>query len=151
MSEATLSKTDFIRQVLNEIGAINVDPPKGWHEEVRNRFVDQKMDVPHDMTIYGVRAREMEKAGLKPLTQSERRRKKNKYANSPHVSSKASSKNVASSNGKHSASPKPVFAKQNSKHLVNGSQLTALIKMINEFGGVDNFIEVVKSLKYLKS
>lgn len=63
--EAQRSKTDFVRQILREIGAVSGgEPPEGWVKQVEKRLADNNMKM-HRNTIYFTRRNMLKSQGKK--------------------------------------------------------------------------------------
>ena len=69
-----ISRSQFVRNVLQEIGAISTTPPDDWRKQVEEALRKNKMEM-HNVTIYQIRKKLMEKDGLKS-----KRRKRRKSA-----------------------------------------------------------------------
>lgn len=54
--------TQFVRNVLYEIGAIKDQPPKGWKKIVEEKISEQGVDVSK-VNIYAIRNKELAKKG----------------------------------------------------------------------------------------
>lgn len=64
-------KSEFVRNVLREIGAISSEPPQDWKNQVHDALRKNKLDM-HNVTIYQLRRKLMQEEGIK----SRRRRRK---------------------------------------------------------------------------
>lgn len=58
MAASTINRSDVIREILQEIGAMNETPPKGWVEMVRKGLKKRKITVD-DTMIYNVRRKDL--------------------------------------------------------------------------------------------
>lgn len=54
------NKSEFVRGVLRDIGALTENPPDGWREKVEDALKKQNLEM-HQVMIYQVRRKEMEK------------------------------------------------------------------------------------------
>lgn len=55
------NKSEFVRGVLRDIGALTDNPPEGWREKVEEALKKQNLEM-HQVMIYQVRRKAMEKA-----------------------------------------------------------------------------------------
>ena len=54
------NKSEFVRGVLRQIGALSETPPDGWRLKVEDALAKQKVEM-HQVMIYQIRRKEMEK------------------------------------------------------------------------------------------
>lgn len=59
-TEGRKNKSEFVRQVLQEIGALTENPPEGWRRQVEEALAKQKLKM-HQVTIYQIRQKAMQK------------------------------------------------------------------------------------------
>lgn len=125
------SKTDFVRMVLKDIGALSeTNPPIGWVHEVEKRLSENNLSMHRNM-IYLTR-RKM----LKPLGKN----KQHSFKKAPLAVS-----NIKNDGGKEE---KSFFGNSFSQ-----AQLNALREVQNvaaKFGGIQSLQEVVNFLANLK-
>lgn len=120
---AKINKSEIVRKVLNDIGALSDTPPEGWRKTVEDRLAkktgeDGKPLTMNSITIYQIRRKEMDKkAGTK-----------------------------SKGKGKIKAARKARKAKASSVTL---EQLIEAKKFASEFGGLDRLESAVASLKLL--
>jgi hypothetical protein len=126
MAKAKVNKSDVIRKILSDIGAIAKDAPEGWAKTVATKLEAKGIKVSAPM-IYQLRTKEMAKAGV--VVKTTRRRKKAAKA-------KAVSLVVGS------AAPAP-------KHDGKYDALFAVKKLANELGGLEHVESAVAVLKRL--
>jgi hypothetical protein len=58
MSAIAINRSQVIREILQEIGAMNETPPKGWVDTVRKALKKRKLSVD-DTMIYNVRRKDL--------------------------------------------------------------------------------------------
>ncbi len=63
MAKAKVNRSDVIRKILNDIGAVSKDAPEGWAKTVTSKLEQKGIKVSPPM-IYQLRTKEMAKAGL---------------------------------------------------------------------------------------
>lgn len=127
MAKAKVNKSDVIRKILSDIGAIAKDAPEGWAKTVTTKLEAKGIKVSAPM-IYQLRTREMEKAGI--VVKAKRGRKK----------AAAKAKAVSLAGG--SSAPAP---KTSDKY----DALFAVKKLANELGGLEHVESAVAVLKRL--
>ena len=59
-----INKSEFVRGVLNEIGAFADPAPEGWKAKVNAALAKQNLTM-HEVMIYNIRREGLKKAGLK--------------------------------------------------------------------------------------
>lgn len=59
------NKSEIVRQILHEIGAVTENPPEGWRTTVEERLAKQKLKM-NAVTIYQLRRKEIDKATGRP-------------------------------------------------------------------------------------
>lgn len=57
------NKSAFVRQVLQDIGALCDPPPDGWRDKVEEALKQNNIQM-HKVTIYQIRQKKMESMGL---------------------------------------------------------------------------------------
>lgn len=60
MATEIKNKSEFVRGVLREIGALNDNPPEGWRAKVEEALKNQNLEM-HQVMIYQIRRKAMEK------------------------------------------------------------------------------------------
>lgn len=125
------NKSEFVRGVLKDIGALVDPPPDGWRAKVEEALKKQNLEM-HQVMIYQIRRTEMEKAleeaGEKPVKKKPGRKPKAKVT----IKAKAKSK------------VKPVKSKA-----VSGLSLDDILnarKVAEEFGGVEKLSAALTAL-----
>jgi hypothetical protein len=68
-----ISRSQFVRSVLQEIGAISANPPEDWRKQVEEALRKNKMEM-HNVTIYQIRKKLLQESGFKG---KQRKRRKN--------------------------------------------------------------------------
>lgn len=127
------SKTEFVRRILNEIGAVSEkNPPEGWVLEVEKRLAQNNLKM-HRNTIYFTR-RNMLKSQGKKNANAKLSGKKKHFQNKP--SEMSGSINYAAT--------QPVFS---ANHI---SALRDVQKLAQKFGGLRHLSEAVEFLLSLK-
>ncbi len=123
MAKAKVNRSDVIRKILSDIGAIAKDAPEGWAKTVKAKLEAKGHTVSEPM-IYQLRNRELKKAGI--VVKKRRGRKK----------AAAKAKAVVAS------APAP---KTEGKY----DALFAVKKLANELGGLEHVESAVAVLKRL--
>ncbi len=123
MAKAKVNKSDVIRKILSDIGAIAKDAPGGWAKTVKAKLEAKGIKVSDPM-IYQLRNREMAKAGI--AVKGKRGRKKGAAKVNAVVVSAPADK----TSGKYDA-------------------LFAVKKLANELGGLEHVESAVAVLKRL--
>ncbi len=123
MAKAKVNKSDVIRKILSDIGAIAKDAPEGWAKTVTTKLEAKGIKVSAPM-IYQLRTRELEKAGI--VVKAKRGRKKA----AAKVKAVVASVPAAKTSGKFDA-------------------LFAVKKLANELGGLEHVEWAVDVLKRL--
>jgi hypothetical protein len=121
-AKAQVNKSDVIRKILTDIGAISKDAPDGWAKTVTTKLGAKGIKVSAPM-IYQLRTKEMAKAGLK--VKAKRGQKAKSVASVAVVAAPKATKN-----GQYEA-------------------LFAVKKLANELGGLDEIVSAVQVLKQL--
>lgn len=125
------SKTDFVRMVLKDIGALSENnPPIGWVHEVEKRLSENNLSMHRNM-IYLTR-RKM----LKPLGKKKHNVPKPVKPAVSHIHNNAEDENSS------------VFGKSFSQAQLNA--LRDVQKFATKFGGIQGLQEVVNFLANLK-
>jgi hypothetical protein len=119
-AKAQVNKSDVIRKILTDIGAISKDAPEGWAKTVTTKLESKGIKVSAPM-IYQLRTKEMAKAGLKAKSEKGR---KAKAVRSVAVAA------ATKTDGKYDA-------------------LFAVKKLANELGGLAHVESAVQVLKQL--
>jgi hypothetical protein len=125
MAKAKVNKSDVIRKILSDIGAISKDAPEGWAQTVTTKLAAKGITVSAPM-IYQLRTKEMAKAGL---AKAKRRKKAGRKAKVVVASVSAPAK-AGKSSGPFDA-------------------LFAVKKLASELGGLDHVASAVQVLKQL--
>lgn len=121
-AKAHVNKSDVIRKILTDIGAITKNAPEGWAKTVTTKLEAKGIKVSAPM-IYQLRTKEMAKAGLKAKAKKGR---KAKAVRSVAVAVAAAPK----TDGKYDA-------------------LFAVKKLANELGGLAHVESAVQVLRQL--
>lgn len=132
------SKSDFVRQVLREIGALSEDnPPIGWVHEVEKRLSENKLSMHRNM-IYLTR-RKMLDAG--------KQNKKSGVSKNKVVKRQSYTQNhrTASNNSTGENSNKAIFT-QNQLNALQEVQ-----KFAEAYGGLQQLNEAIKFLLTVKN
>ena len=129
------NKSEFVRGVLRDIGAITVPAPDGWRQKVEKALEDQKIKM-HQVMIYAIRRAELEKSGLMPA--AEAKPVQAREAVLRNVGKKADAK----------IKPAPVETANNGRHLSVQDLLLAK-KHAQDFGGVEKLSEALSVLAKL--
>ncbi len=127
MAKAKVNRSDVIRKILQDIGAVSKDAPGGWAKTVKAKLEAKGIKVSDPM-IYQLRTKEMAKAGV--VVKTKRGRKK------------AAAKVKAVSLAGGSSAPAP---KTEGKY----DALFAVKKLANELGGLEHVESAVAVLKRL--
>lgn len=127
MAKAKINKSDVIRKILSDIGAIAKDAPEGWAKTVMTKLEAKGIKVSAPM-IYQLRTREMAKAGV--VVKTKRGRKKAAAKAKAVILAVASSAPAAKQDGKYDA-------------------LFAVKKLANDLGGLEHVESAVAVLKRL--
>jgi hypothetical protein len=127
MAKAKVNKSDVIRKILSDIGAIAKDAPEGWAKTVMTKLNAKGIKVSAPM-IYQLRNREMAKAGVAVKT---KRRHRKVAAKAKAVSLVVGSSTPAT------------------KHDGKYDALFAVKKLANELGGLEHVESAVAVLKRL--
>jgi hypothetical protein len=118
------TKSQMVRQILAEIGAVSESPPKGWRASVEEKLAKMKKNgVPikvHPMTIYQIRHREMEK----------------KFPSSKKKKLRSSTKKSASS-------------RRFNKEMQKLDDYFKVLKFARSYGGIEKMQEALDFLKRL--
>jgi hypothetical protein len=122
-AKASVNKSDVIRKILSDIGAISKDAPEGWAKTVTTKLEAKGIKVSAPM-IYQLRTKEMAKAGM--TVKAKRRRKK--------AAAKAKAVLVSAPAANTSGSYEALFAVK---------------KLANELGGLEHVESAVAVLKRL--
>lgn len=61
MATEIKNKSEFVRGVLRDIGALTENPPEGWRAKVEEALKKQDLEM-HQVMIYQIRRKAMEKA-----------------------------------------------------------------------------------------
>jgi hypothetical protein len=123
MAKAKVNKSDVIRKILSDIGAIAKDAPEGWAKTVTTKLEAKGIKVSAPM-IYQLRTKEMAKAGMTAKTKRGRR------------------KAAAKARAVGSSAPAP---KNDGKY----DALFAVKKLANELGGLEHVESALAVLKRL--
>lgn len=59
------NKSEIVREILHEIGAVTDNPPEGWRATVEERLAKQKLKM-NAVTIYQLRRKEIDKTAGRP-------------------------------------------------------------------------------------
>jgi hypothetical protein len=127
MAKAKVNKSDVIRKILSDIGAIAKDAPEGWAKTVATKLEAKGIKVSAPM-IYQLRTKEMAKAGV--VAKTKRRRRKAAKAKAVSVAVASSAPAPTKTAGKYDA-------------------LFAVKKLANELGGLEHVESAVAVLKRL--
>lgn len=135
------SKTEFVRQILNEIGAVSEkEPPEGWVQEVEKRLAQNNLKM-HRNTIYFTRRNMLKSQGkknanAKSFSVKVKKRSQTNSLQAPHFSKDdtAASKAI----------DRPVFSHG---HI---SALREVQKLAQKFGGLRQLAEAIDFLVSIK-
>lgn len=131
-----VNKTAFVKNVLNEIGALGSNPPEGWRKQVEEALKKQNLEM-HTVTIYQIRRNALlEAAGIKGKPKSNKANKESKTRGRP----KAAMKEKVQKSSK---------VKSRSDHTLTLEDVIALQKFSEKFGGINalaNFIGRVQGI-----
>lgn len=122
-AKAKVNRSEVVRKILSDIGAISKDAPEGWAKTVITKLEAKGMKVSAPM-IYQLRTKEMAKAGV---TVKAKRRRRKAALKARAVVALAS---TAHASGKYDA-------------------LFAVKKLANELGGLEHVESAVQVLKQL--
>lgn len=135
MSEVK-NKSEFVRTVLKDIGALSANPPEDWKKQVEDALAKEKITM-HQVMIYQVRRNAMEAAGLLPKRDT-----------------KAAAKKVAPK-GKPGRKPGTKVAPKKSPKASGPSlsldDLVKANKIADEFGGAEKLASALKALSTINS
>jgi len=62
MATEIKNKSEFVRGILRDIGALSENPPDGWRDKVEEALEKQGLKM-HQVMIYQLRRKELEKSG----------------------------------------------------------------------------------------
>lgn len=125
MASATrINKSEIVRKVLSDIGALSENPPEGWRKTVEDRLAkksdeDGKPLKMNSISIYQIRRKEMDK--------------------------KTGTKTKAKGKTKTKAKAKV----RKAGDAINFDQLIEIKKVANTMGGLDQLEKAVLALKQL--
>lgn len=122
-----VNKSLFVRNVLNEIGAISLDPPEGWRKRVEEALERQNLNM-HFTSIYKIRNDALAAAGTP----------------NPNIRGKRKGKLKAKAVSVQSQSH-PIVKEQK----FSVQDLVAIKDFSKKFGGLDKFSEVINIIKSL--
>ncbi len=126
-AKASVNKSDVIRKILQDIGAIAKDAPEGWVKTVKAKLEAKGLGVSDPM-IYQLRTKELAKAGI--VVKTKRGRKK----------AAAKAKAVSLAVGSSASTP---------KNAGMYDALFAVKKLAKELGGLEHVEWAVAVLKRL--
>jgi hypothetical protein len=126
IEQPKVNKTAFVRNVLQQIGAITANPPEGWRQKVEEALAKQSLSM-HQVTIYQIRQKAMKEAsGLVPPAKAKPGR--------PKAAPKA-------------AASKTVASKAPVKGSLTVADLQAVVEFSKRFGGINGLSEAVAAIK----
>lgn len=148
-TQQKINKSAFVRNVLNEIGAISNTPPEGWKNKVLEALKNQNLEM-HQTTIYQIRQKAL-KEPAQPALSAVRGRPKG---------SKNKALAIAANDAKVAEATKPAKATKakpaKAKTNVNGSysetiiaDLQAVQQFAKKFGGLDGLSKVIDTINTL--
>lgn len=143
-----VNKTAFVRNVLKDIGAIAAVPPEGWRQKVEEALAKQNLDM-HQVTIYQIRQKSMQAAGIIPIKQP-------KVPAVPAVDAvpdapKAKAKATKATKAKTEA--KATFTQSDilDMSLKTLAGLQSVEKFAENFGGLDGLSQAIETIRFLKN
>lgn len=136
MSEVK-NKSEFVRQVLKDIGALSNNPPEDWKQQVEAALAKEKLSM-HQVMIYQVRRNALEAAGLVP------KREKTKAA-AKKAAPKGKPGRKPGTKVAPKKSPKASTASLSLDDLVKADKIAA------EFGGAEKLSQALNALSKINS
>jgi hypothetical protein len=130
-TENKVNKSEFIRNILRDIGALSDNPPEGWRTKVEEALKENKIELSNNY-IYNIRTKAMQDAGTykKNLWDSKRKSSKRKFLNR---------KKALKNNGS------VVLSKSYAD--VTLKQLQSVRSFAEKLGGIDNLAKIIDALK----
>lgn len=129
------NKSEFVRTVLKDIGALSANPPADWKKQVEAALAKEKITM-HQVMIYQVRRNAMEAAGLVPKSEKSAAKK-------------------AAPKGKPGRKPGTKVAPKKSPKASGVSlsldDLVKANKIADEFGGAEKLASALKALSTINS
>lgn len=121
------NKSEFVRGVLRQIGALSETPPNGWRLKVEDALAKQNVEM-HQVMIYQIRRKEMEK-----------------MVNGEHKSEPP----TINADGKKSTLKRGPKSKSKQMDALSIADLLKARKFANDFGGVEKLLGALNALSIL--
>jgi hypothetical protein len=125
--EKKINKSEFVRNILKDIGALSQNPPEGWRNKVQEALLKNNLKM-NPVTIYGLRTKAMRSNGSED--KSLRSISKEKY----------SVVRKTTNNKAH-----------NNFNDITLKQLRSVQEFADNFGGIDNLSRIIDALKAFKN